>query len=107
MNKTKLYEHALSIASDITDLPVDVITDRKNKTSCVVDARYIVVYVLSNNGLYPNEIAQIIGYTSTNVRLMINKIRERADGNSAFENKMKIVRKYNENNCLCYRSGPD
>lgn len=96
MKKSDLLIEALEAASYITDLTKEQIMSKTRKTN-YVDARYIVIYILSQKGLYPDEIAEIMNFTSVNIRLMLSRINSRISGNANFRNKIKQTENYLEN----------
>lgn len=69
MNKSDIFARILSAVSTATDVPSELILSA-NRYEETVDARYLLVHLLSRHGLYPSQIAALTGHT----RRCINKL---------------------------------
>lgn len=96
MRKEDLFQYAINLVSEITDITKENIMSKSRKIE-YVDARYMIVYILHNHGLYYDEIAGMMKCTPANIRTIITNMQYRQTGNRSFRNKLKITSKYLEN----------
>lgn len=78
MNKTDIFARILSAVSTATDIPSQTILSG-NLCEETVDARYILVHLLSNEGFYPAQIATQLGCTRRCVNKLISNFKSRSD----------------------------
>ena len=74
--KSEIFAELLSFVSKETDVPEDSILS-KAKDSEAVDARYILVHLLSEKGLYPSTIASFLGMKTRSVNFIISDFGRR------------------------------
>ena len=89
MYKSEIFNKTLQIVSEETEISVESMLS-KSKEADVVDARYLLVYSLYQQGFYPSQIACKINKTKRAVNYMI----------SHFDNRMesgKMMRIQKEN----------
>ena len=89
MYKSEIFNKTLQIVSEETEISVESMLS-KSKEADVVDARYLLVYSLYQQGFYPSHIACKINKTKRAVNYMI----------SHFDNRMesgKMMRIQREN----------
>lgn len=99
MKKAELFRYALNLVSDVLDLSPDRIMSKCRKAE-LVDARYLIVHILSGYGLYADEIADMMKCTPNNIRCIFTNMSYRMSGNSSFRNKLRITDKYLQNKIL-------
>ena len=69
LSKTQLAEVAMTIVADITDLSIsDILSPRRSEE--YVDARYILVHLLTKQGFYTADIARVMRRTYRTIELM-------------------------------------
>lgn len=83
MTNEQIYQHALNIVSDVMSIPADMICSQRRYAQ-LVDARYMIVYILYYNGLYTSEIARLLHVTEKHARHMCNSLRDRIKANHYF-----------------------
>lgn len=66
MCKTKIFAEILSAVSTETEVPESLIASL-DRTTEVVDARYLLVYFLSRRGFYPSMIAPMIKHKKRSI----------------------------------------
>lgn len=97
MYKKEVFDTILSIVSEETGIGKNLIASPCKVTE-VVDARYIFVNLLYWAGLYPPEIASMIGVTRRSVNIIISKFENRKRFcimmRINYENIKNQVRKY-------------
>lgn len=93
MRKAEKLENALKDVCYITDLTREQIMSKCRKTH-YVDARYLLVYILSKSNLYAEEIAELMNCTTANIHNILDSIDERAQGYGMFADKLKELGKY-------------
>ena len=91
--KTKYYAAVMSVVSDLTDLSENEILNGR-RTMEVVDARWLVVRLLRDIGLYPSQIADLMHMTERNVTLILNNFDERMRfGDAMLKNYLFLAQK--------------
>lgn len=92
MCKSEIFAKIINIVSKETEVSVDQIlsSDKKMET---VDARYLLVSLLFESGMYPSQIAVHIHKTKRAVNYMISNFHERIENG-------KMMRIYWESNKL-------
>lgn len=91
MTNEQIYTNALAIVSDVMNISPEVICSQR-RCAELVDARYMIAYILSYNGLYTSEIARIMHVTEKHARHMCNSLHDRIKSNHYFAvrfNKLK------------------
>lgn len=74
----KIFSTCLDIVAEEMDITRDqIISDCKNED--VVDARHLLVKLLTDCGLYPLVISQLIGCTSRNINVILSGFKLRCD----------------------------
>lgn len=72
----EIFAKLLKIVSEVTEVPPDMIMSRDRHEE-VVDARCLLVYLLSQQGLYPSAIARYTRLSVRTINLMISTFSER------------------------------
>lgn len=91
MRKSELFVHILDCVSLETEISKEDILS-SNKCAEIVDARYMLVYLLSRNGFYYREIARLSGISRQAVSRMVSYFRiRRCKGGNIFEDTLKRV----------------
>lgn len=80
MCKTQLFNTVLQLVSEETEIPECLILSR-SRSPAVVDARSILVNILTERGIYPVQIAEYIHQTPSSVRNMITRYDIRKNNN--------------------------
>lgn len=91
MANEQIYTNALTIVSDVMSIPTDMICSQRRYAE-LVDARYMIAYILSYNGLYTSEIARIMHVTEKHARHMCNSLRDRLRSNHYFAVRFNKVK---------------
>lgn len=91
MTNEQIYINALNIVSEVMSIPGDMICSNRRYAE-LVDARYMIVYILSYNGLYTSEIARIMHMTEKHARHMYNSLRDRIRSNHYFAVRFNKVK---------------
>jgi hypothetical protein len=89
MCKSEIFAETINLVSRETEIPVNQILSSKKDTE-TVDARYLLVSLLSDRGMYPSQIASHINKTKRAVNYMITNFRMRMESG-------KMLRIYWEN----------
>lgn len=76
MCKTKIFAEMLSAVSLETEVPENLIASL-DRTTEVVDARYLLVYFLSRRGFYASMIAPMIGHKKRSVNHILSDFDRR------------------------------
>ncbi|MCM1301892.1 MAG: hypothetical protein NC226_09240 [Bacteroides cellulosilyticus] len=98
MRKSELFAHILDCVVVETEIEKEQILS-SNKNAEVVDARYILVYLLDRNGFYHREIARLSGISRQAVSRMISLFDTRLfRGGKIFEITLNRICKKLENN---------
>lgn len=98
MRKSELFAHILDCVVFETEIEKEQILS-SNKNAEVVDARYILVYLLNRNGFYHREIARLSGISRQAVSRMISLFdTRRFRGGKIFEITLNRICKNLETN---------
>lgn len=100
MSKTELFDHILSIVAEETELPAVRILSRKRDAE-TVDARYLLVYFLSDTGFTPSYIAERIGFTERAVTYIQTNFEERRSVQKILIINYENIRRKLRNNSFC------
>lgn len=92
MKKTQLFNTVLNLVSQETEIPECIILSRSRSTD-VVDARCILVKMLSHKGMYPSQIATYIKHTPASVRNLLFSYSDRVHNNNLIEIISKRIQK--------------
>lgn len=92
MCKSEIFAEILNIVSDETEIPVDQILS-SDKDAETVDARYLLVYFLSQIGFYPSKIAQRINKTKRAVNYMLSNFSDRIVSGKMMRMQMDNIKK--------------
>lgn len=92
MCKSKLYNELLNIISTEMEISIEEIRDRNIKTTEVVDARSILVFLLNESGLYPRQIAVLMDRTSANIRKLLGDYEVRKQNCKMIETYTQRIR---------------
>lgn len=79
MCKQDYFEKVLNIVASLTELTADQILHGK-KTDEVVDARWIIVKILHEQGYHTSNIAMLLSMTQRNVTHILTVFQDRLDG---------------------------
>ena len=91
MHKAKIFAHILGLVSQATDIHPDVILSC-NKCEDAVDARYILVYLLSQQGLYSSHISTLMGCSHRNINKMLSRFHSRVQGRRLLRINLEAVK---------------
>lgn len=76
--KQDYFDRLVAIVAKLSELSVEAIM-RGRKTDEVVDARWIVVRILKEQGYHTAKIALLMGMTQRNVTNIVNLFQDRLD----------------------------
>lgn len=96
MCKSRIFAELLSLVSVETEVPEEMIMSRSRAVE-VVDARCILVKLLSEEGIYPSVIAGLMGRTPAGIRHILSDFDSRLQDNRYLENNAQAVRKQLKN----------
>lgn len=91
MKKTEIFAEILDVVSQATEIPANVICSR-NKETGAVDARSVLVKLLCEEGVYPNQIADLTGLTPACVRRLPTDYEHRCSINKMIGRYMQHIR---------------
>lgn len=92
MCKSKIFAEILRIVSEETEVPADCILSSK-KDEDTVDARYILVYFLSKNGISHASIAKFINKDIRTVNNIITGFEARMRSRKIFGINLEQIKK--------------
>ena len=92
MCKTKIFAKILNVVSTETEIPASVILS-SCKNADVVDARYIMVYILSRYGFYPSSIASFMHLTKRAVNTILTRFHVREKNGKILRINLENIRK--------------
>lgn len=92
MHKTQIFNEILEFVSEETEIPEFTILSN-SKIIPVVDARSIVIKLLSEQGLYPIQIADLLHKTPASIRNLLNNYNFREQSNKIIAIYAQNVRK--------------
>lgn len=76
--KKDYFDRLVSIVAELSELSVEAIM-KGRKTDEVVDARWIIVRILKEQGYHTAKIALLMGMTQRNVTNIVNLFQDRLD----------------------------
>ena len=91
MKKTEIFAEIFDVVSQATEIPADMICSRSKETG-VVDARSVLIKLLCEEGVYPNQIADLIGLTTACVRRLLTDYEHRCSTNKMIVRYMQHIR---------------
>lgn len=100
MKKLDLFNTVLDLVEEETEVNRGLILSG-NKKEEAVDARALLVYILHEQGLYPQKIAEISGICPRCIQPFILRFRDRAESRRIlginYENVRRKLREMDEN----------
>lgn len=96
MCKSEIFAEILNLVGKETEVSTELILS-SSKVTEVVDARSIVVFFLTEFGLYPEQIATLLRKTSASVRYLISTFESRKTTNKMIAIYLQNIRKSLEN----------
>lgn len=96
MCKTEIFANALKIVSQETEIPGETILGNSRKEE-VVDARTILVTILLELGLYPEQIATYLNRTPAGIRHLAGIFPSRKR-KKLLQMNLQVIRKKLESN---------
>lgn len=100
MKKLELFNRVLSLIEEETEVNRNLILSG-NKREEVVDARSLLIFVLHEQGMYPQKIAELSGICARCIPPFILKFQDRMRARRIlginYENVQKKLRETNEN----------
>lgn len=72
------FERLVSIVADLSEMPAENVLFGK-KTDAVVDARWIIVRILKEQGYHTTNIAMLMNMTQRNVTHILTAFQDRLD----------------------------
>lgn len=97
MCKSELLQQSLDVVSDVTGVSGDMILS-SCKNMEVVDARFLLIRMLTKIGFYPRQIAEFLHKTPASVRYSIDGYGPRESVNHMMEIYWQNISKRIENN---------
>ena len=89
MNKTDIFNQTLECVANTSEIGIEQILSH-NRSSEVVDARYVFVYLLYRQGFYPSCIAARMGFTRSAICHILSDFdHRRANGGYLFESVLR------------------
>ena len=76
MCKSEIFAKIIALVSKGTEIPTELIVS-DNRVTEIVNARYILVYILYEKGFYPSQISSLIHKTKRSVNYMISNFHIR------------------------------
>lgn len=98
MCKSEIFAEILNLVGKETEVSTELILS-SSKVTEVVDARSIVVFFLTEYGLYPEQIAALLHKTSASIRYLISTFESRKNTNKMIAIYLQNIRKSLENEC--------
>ncbi len=89
MYKKDYFERLVSVVAQLSELSADNILFGR-KTDEVVDARWIIVKILHEQGYHTSKIAMLLNMTQRNVTHILTIFQDRLDGYEATYQKARI-----------------
>lgn len=91
MRKTELFAEILECVANETELTKEQILSCC-RTAETVDARYILVHLLRDNGIYIGEIARMMNFSRRGIEKMLTQFEDRlAQSGPLFEVALKRI----------------
>ena len=93
MCKSEIFAETINLVAQETEIPASRIL-----SSETVDARYLLVQLLVERGMYPSQIAPKIHKTKRAINYMISNFQERMEGGKMLRIYWENIRKALGNN---------
>lgn len=90
MLKSEIFADVLGVVSAQTEIPADRILSPERTTE-VVDAKYILIYIMKDMGFYPEQIARLMHQTPANIRKVLSLFHDRVSVNPVMEFHLTAV----------------
>lgn len=97
MCKSEIFAEIITLVSKETEIPSELITGASRVTE-IVNARYILVYLLCEKGFYPSQISSLIHKTKRSVNYIISNFQVRLKSEKMMRNYLENIRKQLGNN---------
>lgn len=91
MCKSEIFAEILNLVGKETEVSPELILS-SSKVTEVVDARSIVVFFLTEYGLYPEQIAALLHKTSASIRYLISTFESRKNTNKMIAIYLQNIR---------------
>lgn len=95
MCKSEIFAKIIALVSKGTEIPTELIVS-DNRVTEIVNARYILVYILYEKGFYPSQISSLIHKTKRSVNYMISNF----EGGNLAASKIRNLECPNYEICL-------
>ena len=92
MSKKEIFKQYLNEVSKETEIDSELILS-DNRTTEVVDARYILVKLLAEYGFYPQAIAMLTSRTSRSITAILTDFSQRKEQRRMFQINYETIRK--------------
>ncbi len=97
MSKSEIFAEALNMVSKETELPVEKILS-SCKDAETVDARHLLVRLLTDRGIYPAQIAVLMSKTERTINYIITNFQCRAETRKMLRINWENIKKSFGNN---------
>lgn len=95
MSKTARFNEILESVASFTEIHQFILSD--NRAAEVVDARCILVKLLSEEGFYPSQISKYMDRTEASIRYLLASYSSRISASLWMEKDVEVIRKHLEN----------
>lgn len=92
MSKKALFARTLAIVAEETEISQDAILSKSIREE-VVDARHLLVWFLSRQGLHPSQIAELTGMRPRSVSYALTYISSRVASSLYLRHLAETIRK--------------
>lgn len=97
MCKSEIFAEILKIVSQETEIPTERILSSDKDTE-TVDARYLIVHILSEMGFYPAQTSIHLHKTKRTINYIISNFHERLDSGKMMRIYLENIKKQLGNN---------
>lgn len=97
MSKTERFSTILEAVASFTEIHQEFILSDIRQAD-VVDARCILVKLLTEEGFYPSQIGQYLERTEAGIRYLLSVYEDRRVTSKWMDKDVEVIRKYLENN---------
>lgn len=94
MGKKEIFAKKLTSVSYITEVEENEIISKSRKED-IVDARYLLVYLLYEEGIYPCHIAEMINCSKRNINSIISSFKSRLSTRKLLRINYERLKNYN------------
>lgn len=98
MCKSQIIARIIEAVVDETEVPEDLIRSGSKKVE-VVDAKCIAIKIMSEKGIYPEQIARSMHASPTSIRNLLTNYEYRIEQNKIIAIYANNIRKMLETNC--------